>query len=99
VSVCESAWASTSGDLPTSLLHPPQRKQGPHTRSEFDNEHPVIGLWPPLLGFLSKLAPKGGETVNGISYPEGTGICVCPMGVGRCKDIFGKDADIFRPDC
>lgn len=55
-------------------------------------------LWPPLIGFLSKLAPKGGDTVNGIFYPEGTEICVCPMGVGRRKDIFGEDADIFRPD-
>jgi cytochrome P450 len=36
--------------------------------------------------------------VNGIFYPEGTEICVCPMGVGRRKDIFGEDADIFRPD-
>ena len=55
-------------------------------------------LWPPLIGFLSKLAPKGGDTVNSIFYPEGTEICVCPMGVGRRKDIFGEDADIFRPD-
>jgi cytochrome P450 len=55
-------------------------------------------LWPPLIGFLTKLAPKGGDTVNDIFYPEGTEICVCPMGVGRHKDIFGEDADIFRPD-
>jgi cytochrome P450 len=56
-----------------------------------------IRLWPPLLGFLTKLAPTGGDTVNGIFYPEGTEVCVCPMGVGRRKDIFGEDADIFRP--
>ena len=53
---------------------------------------------PPLFGLQSKLAPPQGETVNGTFYPASTEIATCPSMVTRRKDIFGNDADIFRPD-
>ncbi|OCT45915.1 putative P450 monooxygenase [Cladophialophora carrionii] len=57
-----------------------------------------IRLYPPLFGLQSKLAPPEGETVNGVYYPPGTQVAFCCEGVGRRRDIFGEDADLYRPD-
>jgi cytochrome P450 len=57
-----------------------------------------LRICPPLFGLQSKLAPPQGETVNGTFYPPGTEIATCPSMVTRRKDIFGNDADIFRPE-
>ncbi len=57
-----------------------------------------LRLWPPLFGLQAKLAPPGGETVNGVFYPGGTEICICDAAVGRRKDVFGSDADVFHPE-
>lgn len=57
-----------------------------------------LRLWPPLFGFQSKMAPPGGETVNGTFFPGGTEIAICGSAVGRKKAVFGSDVDIFRPE-
>ena len=57
-----------------------------------------LRLWPPLFGLQAKMSPPGGETVNGIFFPEGTEIAICGQSVGRKKAVFGPDADIFRPE-
>jgi cytochrome P450 len=57
-----------------------------------------IRLFPPLFGLQTKLAPPEGETVNGVFYPPGTQVAFCCEAVGRRKDIFGEDADLYRPD-
>lgn len=57
-----------------------------------------LRLWPPLFGLQAKMAPPGGETVNGIFFPGGTEIAICGGAVGRKKAVFGADADIFRPE-
>ncbi|KIW26193.1 uncharacterized protein PV07_09307 [Cladophialophora immunda] len=57
-----------------------------------------IRLFPPLFGLQSKLAPPEGETINGVFYPPGTEVAFCCEGVGRRTDVFGEDADLYRPD-
>ena len=57
-----------------------------------------LRLWPPLFGLQAKLAPPEGDTVNGVFYPGGTEVCICDAAAGRRKDVFGEDADFFRPE-
>ncbi|OAL33863.1 hypothetical protein AYO20_06874 [Fonsecaea nubica] len=57
-----------------------------------------IRMFPPLFGLLSNLAPPEGGTVNGVFFPPGTEVAFCCEGVGRRTDVFGADADLYRPD-
>ncbi|KIX06930.1 uncharacterized protein Z518_04906 [Rhinocladiella mackenziei CBS 650.93] len=57
-----------------------------------------LRLFPPLFGLKSKLAPPEGDTINGVFYPPGTEVALCDEAFGRRKDIFGPDADVYRPD-
>ena len=56
-----------------------------------------IRMWPPLFATKAKLAPKGGDTIKGMYYPEGTEVGVCDAALCRNKKIFGEDSHIFRP--
>ncbi|TVY37831.1 Cytochrome P450 monooxygenase [Lachnellula subtilissima] len=53
---------------------------------------------PPTAGTFAKVAPKGGDTVNGRSIPGGTQICISILAVLREKQVFGKDVEMFRPE-
>ncbi|GFG26524.1 pisatin demethylase [Aspergillus udagawae] len=57
-----------------------------------------LRFWPPIGLLASKIVPKGGATINGFFMPEGSNIGVCTMGIQRSKEIFGEDADEFRPE-
>ena len=58
----------------------------------------ALRLWPPPAGLFSKQVPKGGDTVLGFYLPEGTEVGQSMYGIGRRRDIWGEDVDIFRPD-
>lgn len=58
----------------------------------------ALRMFPPLFGLKSKCAPPGGETVNGVFFPEGTEMSICDDAVCRRPDIFGEDSHIFRPE-
>lgn len=55
-----------------------------------------LRLYPPFSGLTSKLSP--GETFKGVMYPEGTEVGVSFRAMCRRKDIFGDDAELFRPE-
>ncbi|CAK3936056.1 Pisatin demethylase [Lecanosticta acicola] len=57
-----------------------------------------LRLFSPLFGLKSKSAPEGGENVNGVFFPEGSEVCICDNAFMRRKDIFGDDAEIYRPE-
>lgn len=57
-----------------------------------------LRMWPPVMGLMQKKVPLGGEMVNGNFIPGGTNIGYCAWGVHRNKEVFGEDADIFRPE-
>ncbi|RMD41176.1 hypothetical protein DV735_g3941, partial [Chaetothyriales sp. CBS 134920] len=54
--------------------------------------HPAVGL------LLERYVPKGGIELDGHYLPEGTIVGVNPWVAARNKDIYGSDADIFRPE-
>ncbi len=57
-----------------------------------------LRLWPPSSGLLSKEVPKGGDTLHGYYLPEGTEIGQCMAGIGKQREVWGEDADVFRPE-
>jgi len=54
--------------------------------------HPVVGM------NLPRVVPPGGTEINGVRFPAGTVVGVNPWVVQRNEDVYGEDADIFRPE-
>ena len=54
--------------------------------------HPSVGLT------LPRKVPRGGCTISGELFPEGTRIGVNAAVIHFDKTIFGSDADNFNPD-
>jgi len=57
-----------------------------------------LRIWPPLASLESKVVPECGDTFKGVYLPGGTHVGLCIWGVMRRSDIWGKDAEIFRPE-
>lgn len=57
-----------------------------------------LRLHPPFTGIPSKVVPPEGDTIEGKFVPGGTRISPSHWAVGRHKGVFGKDADLFRPE-
>ncbi|EME43023.1 hypothetical protein DOTSEDRAFT_89002 [Dothistroma septosporum NZE10] len=57
----------------------------------------TIRIFPPLFGLKSKVTLSG-DIFKGIYYPPGTEVCDCNEAVMRNKDVFGEDAEYFRPE-
>ena len=57
-----------------------------------------IRVYPPVPGLGSKQVPKGGDIICGYYVPEGTQIGHNTPGMMRSKNIWGEDAEIFRPE-
>ncbi|ORY12211.1 benzoate 4-monooxygenase cytochrome-like protein P450 [Clohesyomyces aquaticus] len=62
----------------------------------------VLRMHPPVTDVVPKLAPPGGDTVSiaGKQYylPGGTNVSYNAWGMHHDKEMFGLDADIFRPE-
>ncbi|KAI0810414.1 cytochrome P450 [Xylaria sp. FL0064] len=56
-----------------------------------------LRFYPPVVGLGSKQVPEGGDIINGYYVPEGTQISMNFFGLMRSKEIWGPDADAFRP--
>ncbi|OLN87613.1 Pisatin demethylase 25 [Colletotrichum chlorophyti] len=56
-----------------------------------------LRLWPPATGLLPKVSQQD-EIVCGVRIPAGTNVAWAPWTVMRSKEIFGPDADLFRPE-
>jgi len=57
-----------------------------------------IRMVPPAITGFSKRVPAGGDTICGKLVPGGTDIMVNMCEMVRNKDVFGDDADRFRPE-
>jgi len=61
-----------------------------------------LRVWPPVTGLLSKVVPESGDEVEidgkNMFIPGGTKIGWCVWGITMNKEIFGEDADMFRPE-
>lgn len=54
--------------------------------------HPAVGM------MLERVVPEGGITISGYFIPAGTVIGANPWVVARDKEVYGEDADNFRPE-
>lgn len=54
--------------------------------------HPAVGL------LLERHVPAGGVTLNGHFIPEGTIVGINPWVSARNREVYGADADVFRPE-
>ena len=57
-----------------------------------------LRIHPPFTGLPFKVVPAGGETIDGKHVPAGTLISPNFLATGRNTDVFGADADVFRPE-
>jgi cytochrome P450 len=57
-----------------------------------------LRMFMPLQGLAGRVAPKGGDTISGTYFPEGTEVGIATYAVGHRKDIYGPDADTYRPE-
>lgn len=54
--------------------------------------HPAVGQ------LLERIVPAEGVTVSGHFLPGGTIVGMNPWVAARDKNVYGKDADVFRPE-
>lgn len=62
-----------------------------------------LRIFPPLVGLASKVSPPGGLTVTtsagtDLYIPENVEVAESRPMVQRRKDVFGEDANVFRPE-
>ena len=57
-----------------------------------------LRLNPPATNLFARVCPKGGKTIDGHFIPEGTEITSHAYTVQRNKELYGDDAEEFRPD-
>lgn len=57
-----------------------------------------LRMYPPVTGLLCKEVPKEGAHIDGKFAPGGTWIGWNSWGMQRDQDIYGADAEIFRPE-
>jgi cytochrome P450 len=57
-----------------------------------------IRVYPPQTGLNYKEVPKGGASLFGYHLPAGTQVGVGIFRLTRSKEMYGPDADVFRPE-
>jgi cytochrome P450 len=61
-----------------------------------------LRIWPPATGQVGKVVPAQGDEVEvdgrKVFIPGGTTIGYCAWGIHRNKEVFGEDAEVFRPE-
>ncbi|KAI8623318.1 cytochrome P450 [Xylariaceae sp. FL1651] len=57
-----------------------------------------LRMVPPTITGFPKKVPAGGDTICGKFVPEGTDIFVNLWSMLRNKEVFGDDAEVFRPE-
>lgn len=55
-------------------------------------------LNPVLRMTAERVVPEGGMTISGVQLPGGTVVGANSFPVGRDKELYGNDADVFRPE-
>lgn len=54
--------------------------------------HPAVGM------SLPRVVPAGGAVVDGVHLPAGSVVGANPWVVHRCKEVYGEDVEVFRPE-
>lgn len=81
--------------LPGSIITDDEARTLPYLQAVIKEG---LRIHPPVVGLMSKEVPPEGDTFKGVYLPGGTQIGYCAWGIYRRRDIFGDDADEFRPE-
>lgn len=54
--------------------------------------------FPPVTQLLERVVPPGGDTLGGFHLPGGTFVGLNMWGLQLDKEVYGDDADLFRPE-
>ncbi|KAK3386325.1 putative Pisatin demethylase [Sordaria brevicollis] len=57
-----------------------------------------LRIHPPVSSLSVKEVPKTGDTFKGMYFPPGTKLGISMWALTRNRDLFGEDADEFRPE-
>jgi cytochrome P450 len=57
-----------------------------------------LRLNPPATNLFARITPKGGKVIDGHFVPEDTEITTYAYVMQRDKELYGEDADSFRPE-
>lgn len=53
---------------------------------------------PPATNLFARVTPKGGKTIDGHFIPEATDITTYAYVMQRNEELYGNDANEFRPE-
>ncbi|KAK5662353.1 hypothetical protein OQA88_8263 [Cercophora sp. LCS_1] len=56
-----------------------------------------LRIWPPITAPTPRVSNVD-ATICGVHIPAGTNVCWSAWAILRNKEVFGPDADVFRPD-
>nr|POE74395.1 cytochrome p450 monooxygenase [Quercus suber] len=88
-------YITTKGLDPNSIIQDVDARQLPYLQAVIWEG---LRVNPPLFGLQTKLAPPEGDTINGVFFPGGVKVAFCPLALTTRQDVFGPDADLFRPE-
>ena len=57
-----------------------------------------LRLFPPVTALRERLVPPQGDILCGLKVPGGVNLGLNTKGLLRNKDVFGCDAEVFRPE-
>ena len=57
-----------------------------------------LRIHPPVSSLSVKEVPKSGDTFKGMHFPPGTKLGISMWALTRSAEVFGEDADEFRPE-
>ncbi|KAJ9148898.1 Pisatin demethylase [Pleurostoma richardsiae] len=57
-----------------------------------------LRIFPPVAGLMPTVVPRGGDVIHGLAVPEGTDIGWTAFGVQHSREVYGADAELFRPE-
>lgn len=94
--------AARHGKAPSAgkgLITSAQAKQLPYLQATIRGG---MRFWPPVVGLFPRRVPRGGDTVvvdgKPVFLPGGVCVGRSVSAMYRRKDIYGNDADSFRPE-
>ncbi|KAK1763965.1 Pisatin demethylase [Phialemonium atrogriseum] len=94
--------AARAGNAPLpgeGLIASAQAKQLPYLQAVIRE---ALRIWPPVVNIFPRDVPAGGDTVvvdgESVFLPGGVCIGYSAYAMHRSEDIYGMDADAFRPE-
>jgi len=79
----------------SSPIRHAEAKELPYLRAVI---YETLRIHPPNILLACKEVPPEGVTLDGMFIPGGTDIAQNSWSMGRNKELYGEDVDVFRPE-